>query len=135
MRKSASLLILAQLLYATAARAEWSPVWRDDFSKIYLDPASLKNLDDGSILVKALTDYNPHAPEAIEFKLAEKGLSEIENARFDCARQAYRSDGGSWFADHMATGAVRSDYPARTAWGEVPYFYRALAGKVCAINR
>ncbi|WP_424360918.1 surface-adhesin E family protein [Methylocystis parvus] len=135
MRKSAFLLILAPFLYATAAHAEWSLVWQDDFSKIYLDPASVKKGDDGSTLAKALTDYNPHSPEAIDFKLAEKGLSEIESARFDCAKQAYRSDGGSWFAGHMATGAVRSDYPARATWGKVPYFYQTLAGKVCPINQ
>lgn len=132
MRKSAFLLILAQFLYIASAHAEWALVSQDGFSSVYLDPASVKKGDDGSSLVKALTDYNPHSPEAIAFKLAEKGLSEIENARFDCSKQAYRSEGGSWFAGHMATGAVRSDYPAKATWGKVPPFYEALAGKLCA---
>jgi len=132
MRKRAHLLILAQLLFAPAAHAEWRLVWQDDFSKIYREPESRKTLEDGTILVKALTDYDPHSPQAIDFKLAEKGLSEIESARFDCTKQVYRSDGGSWFAGHMAAGAVRSDYPAKAAWSKVPYFYRALSEKVCA---
>ncbi|WP_442755106.1 surface-adhesin E family protein [Methylocystis sp. JAN1] len=133
MRINAFLLILAQIPCAPAAYADWSLVWRDGFSRIYLDPASLKKLDDGSILVKALTDYDPHSPEAIDFKLAEKGLSKIESARFDCAKNAYRSDGGSWFAGHMATGAARGDYPAKATWTKTPSFYRALAEKICAV--
>lgn len=132
MRKSIFLVTLFMLLHASAARAEWSLVWQDAFSKIYLDPASLKKLDDGSVQVKALTDYNPHAPEAIDFKLAEKGLSEIESARFDCSKGDYRSDGGTWFTGHMAAGAPRSDYPAKTAWTKIPSFYQALGQKVCA---
>ena len=132
MRKSAFLLILTLLLYASAARAEWSLVWQDGFSRIYLDPGSLKKFDDGSIVVKALTDYDPHSREAIDFRLSEKGLSEIESARFNCATGDYRSDGGSWFAGPMATGVLRSGYPAKSAWTKTPSFYEALARKVCA---
>jgi hypothetical protein len=132
MRKSAFLLILIPLILASAAHAEWSLVWQDGFSRIYLDPASLRKLGDGSVLVQALTDYDPHSREAIDFNLAEKGLSEIENARFDCPKGAYRSDGGRWFAGHMATGDLRREYPAKSAWTKTPSFYEALARKVCA---
>lgn len=125
-------IVLFFLLLSTPAAAEWLLTGRDGFSKIYLEPASQARLADGSIRVRALTDYEPQAPEAASFKLSEKGLSEIEAAVFDCAKNAYRSEGGSWFEGPMATGAVRSAYPAKQSWSKVPPFYAGLFAKACA---
>ncbi|QGM96830.1 surface-adhesin E family protein [Methylocystis parvus] len=132
MRKSAFLLILASVFFVSAARAEWRLVWQDGFSRIYLDPASRERTDGGAIFVRALTDYDPHSPQAVDFKLPEKGLSEIETASFDCAKSAYRSGGGSWFSGRMATGEMRSAYPAKETWSKIPPFYQALAREICA---
>lgn len=131
MRKNAFLLILPLILVAPAAHAEWRLVFRDSLSAIYLDPDSRKTQTDGSILVRALTDYDPHSPDAASFGLSQKGLSEIEDARFDCASHAYRSGGGAWFSGQMATGVARSSYPAKESWSKIPPFYEALAAKLC----
>lgn len=132
MRMKICHLAFALLLYAPSASAEWLLAARDDFSRVYYDPASRERLADGSVIVRALTDYDPQSPQAAPFGLLEKGLSEIETARFDCAANAYRSDGGRWFAGPMATGAVRSDYPAKTTWSTVPPFYADLLVRACA---
>jgi hypothetical protein len=123
-------LVLAPVV--TPAAAEWRLAGQDDFSTIYYDPASRRPLADGGVLLRALTDYNPDSPQAGPFDLSRKGLSEIETAVFDCAKGAYRSEGGSWFAGHMATGSVRSDYPGKAAWSRIPSFYADLFTKVCA---
>jgi hypothetical protein len=125
-------LFVALLFVATPAAAEWRLAGQDDFSTIYYDPASRRALADGVVLLRALTDYNPNSPQAEPFKLSQKGLSEIETAVFDCAKAAYRSEGGGWFAGHMATGSVRSDYPGKTAWSKVPSYYTDLFAKACA---
>lgn len=125
-------LLLAALLLSTPAATDWRLAGQEGFSKIYLDPSSRETLVGGAVRVRALTDYDPHAPEAASFKLSEKGLSEIEQAVFDCGKGAYRSDGGSWFDGPMATGAVRSVYPAKETWSKTPSFYAALFEKVCA---
>lgn len=130
MRVTVSFLV-ALLSFVSPAAAEWRLAGQDDFSTIYYDPASRRALADGAIEVRALTDYNPNSPEAEPFKLSEKGLSEIETALFDCAKGAYRSGGGSWFAGHMASGSVRSDYPGKATWSKVPSFYTDLFTKSC----
>jgi hypothetical protein len=38
------------------------------------------------------------------------------------------------FNGHMATGASRSDYPAKESWSKVPPFYEALAADVCSVR-
>lgn len=131
MKKRAFCILLAALLHASAAQAEWRLISQDGFSKIYLDPASRKKTPDGAIFAQALTDYDPHSPEAAAFKLSEKGLSEIERVTIDCEKRAYRSEGGSWFEGHMATGARRSDYPAQSSWSKVPPYYLGLSTKLC----
>jgi hypothetical protein len=131
MRNSALLVLLVSLPSPSTASADWLLVSQDTLSKIYLDPASRKTLPDSVIFARALTDYDPQAPEATAFKLSEKGLSEIENVLIDCGKEAYRSDGGRWFDGHMATGAVRSDYPAKPAWSKAPPFYSHLLAKLC----
>lgn len=124
-------LLFAALLLTTPAAADWRPAGQEGFSKIYLDPSSRETLAGGAVRVRALTDYDPHAPEAASFRLSEKGLSEIEAAVFDCEKRTYRSDGGSWFDGPMATGAVRRAYPAKESWSKVPSFYAALFTQVC----
>lgn len=128
------LLLFVFLLFETPARAEWLLAGSDDFSKIYFEPASTRKNADGSIYLRALTDYDPQSSQAASFKLSEKGLSEIEQVLFDCARRAYRSEGGAWFAGHMATGAMRDAYPAKLVWGKVPSFYAALFEKTCGAS-
>jgi hypothetical protein len=125
-------LFVGFCLSAAPAQAEWTLAGADNFSRIYLDPASRRSNADGSVFVRALTDYDPASPEAESFKLSEKGLSEIEQVLFDCAKRAYRSDGGVWYEGHMATGATRREYPPKTGWGKVPSFYAALFDKACA---
>lgn len=133
MRMKTSLVLFGLIALGGApARAEWLRAGQDDFSTIYYDPATRRALDDGAIQLDALTDYNPQSPQAASFRLSEKGLSEIETAVFDCAKGAWRSQGGHWYAGHMATGSVRSDYPARTDWRKIPSFYASLFGTVCA---
>ncbi len=134
MRVNIGSLFLALLPFAAPAAAEWRPAGQDDFSTIYYDPASRRPVADGAIEVRALTDYNPKSPEAEPFKLSEKGLSEIEITVFDCAKGVYRSGGGSWFAGHMASGSVRSDYPGKATWSKVPSFYTDLFAKICAAD-
>ncbi|KAF2989629.1 hypothetical protein OGR47_01345 [Methylocystis sp. MJC1] len=131
MRKIALPVLLACLLHAPVASAEWLLVSQDGFSKIYLDPASRKRTPDGAIFARALTDYDPQSPEAAAFKLSEKGLSEVERVMIDCEKPAYRSEGGSWFVGHMATGARRSGYPAGSTWSKVPPYYLDLSTKLC----
>lgn len=126
------LLFAGLCLCVAPARAEWSIAGSDDFSKIYFDPASIRKNADGSTFLRALTDYDPASPQAAPFKLSEKGRSEIEQVVFDCAKNAYRSDGGVWFEGAMATGATRLSYPAKMDWGKVPSFYAALFKKTCA---
>ncbi len=125
-------LLFASLFLSTPAAAEWLLTDRDDLSKVYMEPASRQRLPDKSVRVRALTDYEPRSPQAASFRLSEKGRSEIEEAVFDCAKSLYRSNGGSWFDGSMATGAVRSDYPAKESWSEVPPFYAGLFAKACA---
>jgi hypothetical protein len=134
MRVKARHFLLFLLLSAPAAADAWRPAGTEGFSTIYYDPASRRVLRDGAIALRALTDYDPQAPEAGPFRLSEKGLSEIENAVFDCAKGSYRSEGGRWFAGHMATGSIRSDYPAKAAWVRVPSFYADLYAKACAAD-
>lgn len=125
------LLFIGLFLSVSPASAEWTLAGSDDFSKIYFDPASSRRNADGSIYLRALTDYDPTSPQAVSFKLSEKGLSEIEQVLFDCGRNAYRSEGGVWYEGHMATGATRRAYPGKPAWGKVPSFYVALFDKAC----
>ncbi len=128
-----SIIFLASgLLCESAASAEWLRVSQDGFSTIYMDPASRKTSEEGTALVQALTDYDARSPEAAGFKLSEKGLSEIESVRFDCRRRLYGSDGGRWFAGQMASGALRSEYPAKTVWSKAPPYYAGLYARVCA---
>ena len=115
-----------------AATTPWQSVSQDGFSKIFLDPASKKTLPDGLVSLRALTDYNPDAPEAKDFKLSEKGLSEVETAVFDCKAKTFRSDGGDWFREHMGKGAPARHYDAKTKWAPVPSFYAALFQRACA---
>lgn len=123
-------LALASAL-AAPARAEWVEVSKDDFSTIYMDPATKKVQADGTVSIDALTDYDPASPQAIPFRLAEKGLSEIESALLDCANRRYRSLGGSWRDGHMGNGKVTKTYPAKDEWSKVPSFYEGLYSKVC----
>jgi hypothetical protein len=132
MRMKTSLFLVGLLAGVVPARADWLRAGQDDFSTIYYDPATRRSRVDGAIELRALTDYDPQSPQAAAFKLSEKGLSEIETAVFDCAKGAYRSQGGSWYAGHMATGSVRSDYPAKDTWSKVPSFYASLFTKACA---
>ncbi len=124
-------LLLSFLSIVTPAAAEWRVAGHDGFSTIYLDASSREQRSDGSVRVRALTDYDPHAPQAASFKLSEKGLSEIEEAVFDCVKNAYRSAGGSWFDGPMGTGAVRSVYGAKDSWSKVPAFYAGLFSQAC----
>jgi hypothetical protein len=132
MKKGISALLAVLALGAPASAEEWTLVSQDGFSKIYIDSDSWKRLADGTVSARALTDYDPGAAEAASFRLSDKGLSEIETAVFDCGAEKFRSEGGSWFAGHMATGAVRSDYPARSEWSKAPGFYRPLLARLCA---
>jgi hypothetical protein len=132
MRGPVLTVFIGLVLCAAPARAEWALAGEEGFSKIYFDPASRRQNPDGSISLRALTDYDPASPEAVTFKLSEKGLSEIEQVLFDCARNAYRSEGGVWYDGHMATGATRRAYSGKAAWGKVPSFYAALFAKACA---
>jgi hypothetical protein len=125
-------LFVGLVFCAMPARAEWALAGDDGFSKIYFEPASLRKNADGSIYLRALTDYDPASPQAADFRLSEKGLSEIEQVLFDCEKSAYRSEGGAWFESHMATGPMRSDYPAKLPWRKVPSFYSSLFAKACA---
>lgn len=126
------LLFTGLFVCVAPAQAEWVPAGSDDFSKIYFDPASVRKNADGSTNLRALTDYNPASPQAEPFKLSEKGRSEIEQVVFDCAKDAYRSEGGVWYEGPMATGSMRLAYPAKIVWGKVPSFYATLFGKTCA---
>lgn len=132
MRRRVSFLCICLVLGVLPARAEWAPAGRDGFSTIYFEPDSRRANADGSIYLRALTDYDPASPEAARFKLSEKGLSEIEQVLFDCAKAGYRSEGGAWFDGQMATGAMRSAYPAKLSWRKVPSFYSELFTKVCS---
>ena len=82
-----------------------------------------------TFFVRALTYLLAHY---LAFKLSEKGLSEIESVRLDCAKARYGSHGGSWFAGHMGSGSLRSAYPAKAGWSTVPDFYAGLFAKICA---
>jgi hypothetical protein len=124
--------LLSILLLSTPAAAEWRLAGQDGFSTIYYDPASRKTRDDGSVSVRALTDYDSRSPEAASFRLPEKGLSEIEEAAFDCTKKTFRSGGGAWFEGQMATGAVRNAYAAKDSWSKVPGFYASLFSRVCS---
>ena len=129
MRRASSLLFVIFLFYEATARAEWLPAGGDDYSKIFLDSQSPRQNADKTVFVRALTDYDPKTPKS--FKRLEGGLSEIESVIFDCARDAYRSEGGVWYVGHMATGAVSRHYGAAT-WAKVPSYYAGLFTKVCA---
>lgn len=125
-------VLLASTVLAAPAKADWRLVSQHGFSKIYVDPASREKRPEGVVFVRALTDYDPDTAEAVDFKLSEKGLSEIENALFDCEKHAYRSEGGRWFEGRMASGAARRDYPAKASWSKIPSFYAPLAATACA---
>lgn len=132
MLRLVSLLTIGFVLGVSPVCAAWVLAGADDFSKIYFDPDFNRKNADGSIYLRALTDYDPASSQAARFKLSEKGLSEIEQVLFDCAKGAYRSEGGLWYEGHMATGAPRRAYPAKPDWEKVPPFYVALFDKVCA---
>lgn len=131
-RRSKALIVLMLSLAATAvAGSEWAQVSKDDFSTIYLDPASKKPLSDGIVSVEALTDYDPTSRQAAEFHLSEKGLSEIESVLLDCANHKYSSQGGTWRDGHMGAGKITKTYPPKEAWSRVPAFYDGLFATVC----
>lgn len=125
-------LSIGLFFIVSPVRAEWTLAGADDFSTIYFDPASSRKNADGSLYLRALTDYDPASPQAARFNLSEKGLSEIEQVLFDCTKNAYRSEGGVWYEGHMATGKPRKSYPEKPAWEKVPSFYAALFDKACA---
>ena len=124
--------VLASIGASGAAGADWAQVSKDDFSTIYMDPASLKRAPDGTVSVDALTDYDPSSPQAGPFHLSEKGLSEIEAVLLDCADRKYSSQGGAWRDGHMGEGKITKTYPPKEAWSKVPDFYSGLFAKVCA---
>ncbi|MGE0194932.1 MAG: surface-adhesin E family protein, partial [Methylocystis sp.] len=107
-------------------------VSKDDFSTIYMDPGSRRASPDGIVTIDALTDYNAASPQAAPFGLAEKGLSEIETASFDCANRKYRSEGGGWREGQMGKGKITKPYPPKNGWSPVPPYYERLFAKVCA---
>jgi len=124
--------LLSSLASSASARVDWAQVSHDDFSTIYLDPASRRTSPEGIVTVDALTDYNPASPKAGPFGLAEKGLSEIEKASFDCVNRKYRSDGGGWRQGHMGEGKITKRYPAKEDWSPVPRYYDGLFAHICS---
>jgi hypothetical protein len=129
--RNVKVTILFVSLLVSPAVAEWLPVSEDDFSKIYMDPESKKSLRDGEMAIDALTDYDPSSAKAMSFGLAGKGLSEIERVIVSCSNRKYKSNGGSWFNEHMGKGATRSSYPPAQSWSDVPSFYAGLFTRVC----
>ena len=87
---------------------------------------------DGIVTIDALTDYNAASPQAAAFDLADKGLSEIETASFDCVNRKYRSEGGAWRQGQMGEGKITKPYPPKEGWSPVPPYYAGLFAKVCA---
>lgn len=122
---------LAPAFVSAASGAQWTQVSKDDFSTIYMDPATKKAQPDGTVSVDALTDYDPNSPNAGPFRLSEKGLSEIESVLLDCAKGNYRSQGGAWRDGHMGEGRITKSYPPGDSWSSVPVFYEGLFEKVC----
>ncbi len=126
--------LLSSLVFSAAARAEWAQVSKDDFSTVYMDPASKRILSDGTLTVDALTDYDPASPNAKAFGLAEKGLSEIEKVSLDCANRKYKSEGGYWREGPMGVGKTTRTYPSKDSWAPVPAYYDGLFAKACSID-
>lgn len=132
MLKIVALAFWSSLAFSATARAGWEFVSKDDFSTIYMDQNSLKNIADATVSVSALTDYDPASPKARDFRLSEKGLSEIETVLLDCANRKYSSQGGAWRSGHMGSGETTKTYLPKEAWSNVPSFYAGLFAKVCA---
>ncbi|MGD9542313.1 MAG: surface-adhesin E family protein, partial [Methylocystis sp.] len=124
--------LTSALASSALARDNWAQVSKDDFSTIYTDVASRRTSADGNVTIDALTDYNAASPKAAAFGLAEKGLSEIEKASFDCVNRKYRSEGGAWYAGQMGEGKITKTYPPRDHWSPAPDYYDGLFAKVCA---
>jgi hypothetical protein len=124
--------LTSALASSALAGVDWAPVSKDDFSIIYMDAASRRTSADGIVTIDALTDYNSASPKAAAFGLAEKGLSEIEKASFDCVNRKYRSEGGAWHAGQMGEGKITKTYPPRDQWSPAPDYYDGLFAKVCA---
>lgn len=97
-----------------------------------MDPASRRVTADGIVTIEALTDYNAASTQAAAFGLADKGLSEIETASFDCVNRKYRSEGGGWRERQIGEGKIAKPYPAKDGWSPVPPYYDGLFAKVCA---
>jgi hypothetical protein len=127
-KASVALLFLS---VAAAAAAQWAQVSKDDFSTIYMDPATKKVHADGIVSIDALTDYDPTSPQAGPFRLSEKGLSEIESVLLDCANHKYSSRGGAWREGQMGNGKITKTYPPKEAWSKVPAFYDGLFAATC----
>ncbi len=127
-----TLAVALCLLPAAAAAGEWSYVSTDGFSTIFIDPGSQKTAPDGRVRVEALTDYDPAAPAAADFGLAQKGLSEVESVELDCRRNLYRSAGGAWFREHMGRGEIAKRYEAGRDFAATPPYYEKLFARLCA---
>jgi len=133
-RAPGRLVTLAALLGPNPAWAEWRLVSDDGFSKIYVESESRKALPNGVVAVSALTDYDPNSPQAKDFGLAEKGLSEIESVSIDCPRRLYKSNGGNWFKEHMGRGEISKNYGSVLKWTPVPDYYNGLAAEICPLR-
>ncbi|MGD9659294.1 MAG: surface-adhesin E family protein [Methylocystis sp.] len=120
------------LASSALARNDWAQVSTDDFSTIYMDAASRRTSSEGIVTIDALTDYDATSAKAAAFGLAEKGLSEIEKASFDCVNRKYRSEGGAWREGQMGEGKITKPYPPKDQWSPVPDYYDGLFAKVCA---
>ncbi|MGJ0396707.1 MAG: surface-adhesin E family protein [Methylocystis sp.] len=124
--------LMSTLASSASARVDWAQVSSDGFSTVYMDLASRRTSPDGIVTIDALTDYDATSPQAAAFGLAEKGLSEIETASFDCVNRKYRSEGGAWRQGQMGEGKIVKSYPAKDGWSPVPPYYDGLFAKVCA---
>jgi hypothetical protein len=124
--------LMSALASSASARVDWVQVSKDDFSTIYMDAASRRTSADGIVTIDALTDYDATSPKAAAFGLADKGLSEIETASFDCVNRKYRSEGGAWRQGQMGEGKITKPYPPNEGWSSVPPYYDGLFAKVCA---
>lgn len=124
--------LVSTLASSALAGVDWAPVSKDDFSTVYMDPASRRASADGIVTIDALTDYESASPKATAFSLADKGLSEIETASFNCVNRTYRSEGGGWRQGQMGNGKITKPYPPKEGWSPVPSYYDGLFAKVCA---
>lgn len=100
--------------------------WQKFDENSYIDSSTKQSISFGNIKLSVLHDYE-EITSAMMF-----GLSEKEDAEFDCNNSQYTSLGDVWYEGRMGQGKVAKRFSASNKWSPIPPYYIKLFAAVCA---